>query len=56
MVLDWEGLGFGVEVVYCGHFNTAGGGTEGRVLEGLEFLYATAGGVGEPDGTCICDE
>ena len=56
MVLDWEGLGFCMEVVYCGHFYTAGGGTEGGVLEGLEFLDAAAGCVGEPDGTCICDE
>ena len=53
MVFDWKDLSFCVEVVYWGHFDAAGGGSEGRVLDGLEFLDIAGGSVGEPNGTCV---
>ena len=56
MVLDGEDLSFCVEVVYWGHFDTAGGGTEGGVLNSLEFLDITGGSVGEPDGASISEQ
>ena len=56
MVLDWEDLCFCMEVVYWGHFDAAGGGSEGGVLNILEFLDIAGGSVGEPYGTCISEK
>ena len=56
MFLDGEDLGFGMDVVYWGHFQAAGGGAEGGVLYGLELFDVAGGSVGEPDGACVCEE
>ena len=40
-----------MEVVYWGHFDAAGGGSEGGVLDSLELPDIAGGSVGEPDGT-----
>ena len=58
MVCNREDLGFSVEVFYWGNFHAACGGTEGGVLEVLEFFEVcfTFGGVREPGGTCIGEE
>ena len=42
-----------MEVVYWGHFDAAGGSSEGGVLNNLKFSDIAGGRVGEPDGTCI---
>ena len=55
MVLDREDLSFCMEVVDWGHLDAASSGSEGGVLNCLEFSDIAGGSVGEPDGTCICE-
>jgi len=38
MILDRKYFSFLMQVIDRGHFNTAGGYAEGRVLDSLEFL------------------
>ena len=56
VVFDREDLGFGVEMINWGHFDAAGGGAKGGVLDCLEFFDVAVGNVWEPDGTCIGEE
>ena len=49
MVVDREGMGFGVKMVNGTHLHAAGGKTEGRILDSLEFLDGGRGSIGEPD-------
>ena len=53
VVLDREVFGFGVEVAEGGHLVGSKAGTEGLVLDTLEFEDVGLGGVGEPDGSSI---
>ena len=53
VVVDGDDLGLCVKMVNAGHLHAACCGTEGGVLEGLEFADGGGGGVGEPDGSCI---
>ena len=53
MIFDREIFGFGVEVARRGHLEGAKAGTEGMVLDSLEFGYVGKGKVREPDRRCI---
>ena len=53
MIFDREIFGFGVEVARRGHLEGAKAGTEGLVLDSLEFEYVGKGKVREPDRRCI---
>ena len=56
MVLDWEDGRLCVKMPNAGILHAAGCDTEGRVLEGLEFIEVDGFGVGEPDGGRIGDD
>ena len=53
MIIYGEDLGFCVKMAGVRHLHTAGGYSEGRVLEGLELLDIGGGGVGVPDGGSV---
>ena len=53
MVLDREVFGFGVEVAEGGHLVGSKAGTEGLVLDSLEFEDVGLGGIGKPDGSSV---
>ena len=53
VVADGEDLGFCVKMVGIRHLHTAGGYSEGGILEGLKLLNIGGGGVGVPDGGSI---
>ena len=53
MVLDREVFGFGVEVAEGRHLVGSKAGTEGLVLDSLEFEDVGLGGVGKPDGSSV---
>ena len=50
VIIDREGLGFGVKMLYGRHLHTTSSGAEGVVLDSLEFGYVGWGGVGVPNG------
>ena len=56
MVLDREEFGFGMEVAEGGHLEGAKAGSEGKVLDTLEFEDVGGGGVGEPDGRGVGED
>ena len=56
MIVDGDGLGLCVKMVDVGHLHAACGCSEGSILEGLDFVDGGGGGVGEPNGSCICIE
>ena len=55
MILDRKHFSFLVQVIGRDHFNAAGGYTEGRVLDCLEFLNKGWRVIGKPNGSCIHD-
>ena len=55
-VLDWEEIGFLMEVFLTGHAVVSGGDAEGAILNGLELGGVCFGNVGEPAGAGVCEE
>ena len=53
MVLDRKVFGFGVEVAEGGHLVGSKAGTEGLVVDSLEFEDVGLGGIGKPDGSSV---
>jgi len=53
VVFDGEDLGFCVKMVGICHLHTAGGYSEGGVLEGLKLLDIGGGGVWVPYGGSV---
>ena len=45
-----------MEVVYWGHFDAAGGGSECGVLNSLKLSDIAGSSAEEPDGTSICED